>query len=286
MSYEKTCLPVIQQVNNIRIFCHNINYDHKKNHVPLVKSIAGGIGHRVATTICIPANALVLAGSSLGVLGSCVVTAVKIVKLIFTGKELKIPTGFNYFCDCVRDSFWQIDKNLNELLNEHAYRVRCMKAQIISPSKDISSPKITYKTLPGLIEGFNNIRLMTREKKKEPLHWISHKVFSIVNIPLNYFSIAISMVGMEISAILLTMKVALYFFTGIKIKSTTHCVNFYKTFCISSKHLIKNIDEIADDCLILIADIGKFLGLDKSFQRVKNMTWNTVKKEALNKTMV
>jgi hypothetical protein len=279
MSVEAPCFPVIQDINDFRELCFEINYDHpdiSNAEVPLPNAIAACIAHKVFSVICIPANLLGVAIATVGTLGSCVLAAMKISVYVFSGHRCTFSTGYNYFSAAARGSFYQIFKTVGENLFEYFYRFTSAFDAVVCPRNREEIPA-EWKTLP-LVEDLNRVRTSLREGEREIGKWFLHKLISIINIPANIATSVISAIGISVGAALVTAKVATYIFIGIKIQHSTGFEYFFKSFSVANGQLLRNIGELGKDSIVLVGDVANLLGMQGALERASDFANNAFRR--------
>jgi hypothetical protein len=268
MSSTSPSFPVIKQINEFRQHCWEINYEDPENEVPLENSIAAWIGHKVFSVISIPANTAGFAIGSIGTLGSCCLATIKISVWFFSDNKNAFPTGFNYFSRLAGKSFLQFSEIIYENLFEYGYRMSSVFDKVIYPGGN-ATPPLPWNALPFINE-LNEKRLNLYEGERTIGNWFTHKLISIINIPLNFAATVVTGVGTGISLTFLICKVALYILTGIKIRTSSGFEYLAKATLMSGAHFILNIVENGKDSLLLVGDIAKLLGTRGAIGRVRD----------------
>lgn len=279
------CFPVIQDINDSRELCFDINYDHPDilhADVPLSNSIAACIGHKVLSIISIPANMIGITVASVGIMGSCLLAAAKISVFILSGQRWNVNTGYRYFSTAGKASFYQLFKTIGENLFEYYFRIISAFDAVVYPT-DRNNNVIEWKTLPP-VDLLNRTRNSLRQGEGSVKKWILHKFISVINIPANVVSSVISTFGICLGAALVTSKVAIYLFLGLQIQTSTGLEYFFKSFAVANAELLKNIGELGKDSIMLAADIANLLGFHAVMERARDFASHAFRRfyEALN----
>lgn len=262
--------PIVNEINQYRVDCFNINYDNTSKNVDALSSVGGWFSHRVLTVLSLPANTAAVAIGITGMGASCLLAALKISVWIFSGHRCEFSTKFWYFADAASESFCHIFRNVYEVAFEYFYRL-FNSSEVVYPAEYGNNGPM--KTLPG-IEYLNNKRLELRNEERSLSLWFKHKSFSIVCIPLNLGAVAVCGAGTVATAVLVIAKVALYVLTGIQIKYPTGCQYLTNATIHSAYHIVRNIGEISLDSFLIVGDVANLLGMRGALDRARNFAAN------------
>lgn len=282
---EDSCFPGIQDINDARKYCFNLNYDHPdiaNANIPIPNALAAYGAHKVLSLISVPANIIGISFAAFGALGSCFLAAIKISVFILSGQRWNMPTNFQYYKNAGKASFYQLFKIVGENLFEYYYRTMSAFDEVIAP-RNQESIVTEWKTLP-LVEELNRTRNSLVEGERTVKKWFLHKLISIINIPANVASSMISAFGICFGAALVTSKVAIYIFLGLRIQIPTGFEYFFKSFLISNTEILKNAGEIGSDAVLVGAKVASLIGMKDTFERAQDFIANLFRRfsEALH----
>lgn len=74
---------------------------------------------------------------------------------------------------------------------------------------------------------------------------LSHKIFSVITVPVNYLSFGIAFTGISCSCLLASIKISIYLFSGYKIKFPTAYSYFSNTLYGSIYHIFATLQEVS-----------------------------------------
>ncbi len=262
--------PIVNEINQYRVDCFNINYDNTSKNVDTLSSFAGWFSHRVLTVLSLPANTAAVAIGITGMGASCLLAALKISVWIFSGHQCGFSTKFWYFADAASESFCHIFRIVYEVAFEYFYRLFNSSEVVYPVEYNNNAP---MKTLPG-IEYLNSKRVELRAEERSLSPWFKHKGLSAVCIPLNLGALAVCGAGAAVTSVLVIAKVALYVLTGIQIKYPTGCQYLANAAADSAYHIVRNIGEISLDSFLIVGDVANLLGMRGALERARNFAAN------------
>lgn len=275
MKLEEDGVFGVNYLNKWRQDFHDFNYKKSEEgnypNPPALQAFTSWLGHRSLTVVTIPANLIAASLSCVGMIGSSLLAIVKIAYSKLKGKPCNWPTGAPTFYRAAKGSFYQVGKNVGEILYEWKYRLTHIFSKVIHPKG--SRYDIPLRALPGF-HHINNKRHDMRQRLASSTTPIRSKLkiaaFSVLNIATNGVGMVISLAGLTVSSALIVAKVALYVILGVKITLPVGFKYFGMTFAGSAWNIIRNVGEEVKDIITIPRNLSDMCGLTRILTKARD----------------
>lgn len=266
---------IAHQINDFRTKCFETSspdYSSLKiqEGVSRIKSTSAWIGHKVFTIISFSSNLIAAGVAQIGMFGSFVLAAYKILVYILSSHECTFPTGYVFFRKERNYAFYQIFTSVKEIFIGYLYRTSIVFEKVFYPNETL---RPNFESPFDFVNNLNQNREKLRDDRTLS-NLIKHKIISIINIPANILTSAISAADILIGATLIATKVFLYIFTGIELKFASGCLPSCFSLVYAQYHLFRNIGEVGKDSLLFIVDITRLIDLKGIVARAKEVADN------------